>query len=97
VPLQPLAPGIHSRPRGTDVRHPDARRSFPDKTPPTCAIVGPPGGNPRRKDAALDMWATKMEKESTPLWVWLSVALLAIGAATYVTFVFLIEYVMTFF
>jgi hypothetical protein len=43
------------------------------------------------------MWAIKMEKESTPLWVWLSVALLAIGAATYVTFVFLIEYIMTFF
>ncbi len=43
------------------------------------------------------MWATKMEKESTPLWVWLSVGLLAIGAATYVTFVFFIEYIMTFF
>ena len=38
-----------------------------------------------------------MEKETTPLWVWLSVALLAIGALTYVTAVYLLEYVMTFF
>jgi hypothetical protein len=38
-----------------------------------------------------------MEKESTPLWVWLSVALLAIGAAIYVTSVLFIEYIMAFF
>ena len=38
-----------------------------------------------------------MEKESTPLWVWLSVALLAIGAATYITMVYFIEYILTFF
>ena len=35
-----------------------------------------------------------MTKESTPLWVWLSVALLAIGALTYVTVVFLLEYII---
>ena len=35
-----------------------------------------------------------MSKETTPLWVWLSVAPLAIGAATYVTTVYLIEYIM---
>lgn len=35
-----------------------------------------------------------MSKETTPLWVWLSVALLAIGAAAYVTTVYLIEYIM---
>jgi len=56
----------------------------------------PPGGNQRRKDAALDMWARKMARESTPLWVWLSVALLAIGAVIYVTTVFIVEYVLTF-
>ncbi len=38
-----------------------------------------------------------MQKEATPLWVWLSVALLAIGAATYVISVYLLEYMMTFF
>src|SRR5882757_1137489 len=53
--------------------------------------------NRRHANAALDMWAIKMEKESTPLWVWLSVALLVIGAVTYVTMVYLIEFIMTFF
>jgi hypothetical protein len=35
-----------------------------------------------------------MSKETTPLWVWLSVTLLAIGGATYVTTVYIIEYIM---
>jgi hypothetical protein len=35
-----------------------------------------------------------MGKESTPLWVWLSVVLLAIGAATYATTVFFVEYIL---
>ena len=43
------------------------------------------------------MWAIKMAKESTPLWVWLSVALLVIGAVTYVTTVYFVEYILTFF
>ena len=43
------------------------------------------------------MWATKMEKETTPLWVGLSVGLMVIGAVTYVTTVYFIEYIMTFF
>ena len=38
-----------------------------------------------------------MQKEATPLWVWLAVALLAIGVASYVTSVFLLEYMMTLF
>jgi len=38
-----------------------------------------------------------MEKESTPLWVWLSLVLLVIGAATYVTAGYFIEYILTFF
>jgi len=45
----------------------------------------------------LDIGAIKMEKESTPLWVWLSLVLLVIGAATYVTAVYFIEYILTFF
>jgi hypothetical protein len=35
-----------------------------------------------------------MAKESTPLWVWLSVALLAIGTVTYLTTVYLTEYII---
>jgi hypothetical protein len=38
-----------------------------------------------------------MTKEATPVWVWLSVALLAIGALAYVTAVFLVEYIIGFF
>jgi hypothetical protein len=56
----------------------------------------PPGGNQRRKGAALDLWASKMGRESTPLWVWLTVALMAIGGVIYVTTVFIVEYVLTF-
>jgi hypothetical protein len=33
-----------------------------------------------------------MEKESTPLWVWLSAGLLAIGAAIYATTVYFLEH-----
>ena len=33
-----------------------------------------------------------MQNESTPLWVWLSVTLLAMGAATYAAAVYFIEY-----
>jgi hypothetical protein len=36
-------------------------------------------------------------KETTPLWVWLAVGLLAIGTVAYVTAVFLIEYILGFF
>ena len=43
------------------------------------------------------MWAITMEKESTPFWVWLSIALLVIGAATYVTTVYFVDYILTFF
>jgi len=35
-----------------------------------------------------------MTKETKPLWVWLSLALLAIGSLTYVTTVFLFEYII---
>jgi hypothetical protein len=38
-----------------------------------------------------------MTKETTPLWVWLSVALLAIGALTYATAVYFVEYITGFF
>jgi hypothetical protein len=38
-----------------------------------------------------------MAKESSPWWVWLTIALLAIGAITYMTAVSVIEYFMTFF
>jgi uncharacterized membrane-anchored protein len=38
-----------------------------------------------------------MEKETTPLWVWLSVALLAIGAVAYVTTVYFVEHILALF
>ena len=38
-----------------------------------------------------------MTKETTPLWVWLSVGLLAIGTLAYFTFVYLVEYIIGFF
>jgi hypothetical protein len=37
------------------------------------------------------------ESESSPLWVWLAVALLALGVFTYVAGVYVVEYLMTFF
>jgi len=43
------------------------------------------------------MWASVMARESTPLWVWLTVALMAIGGVVYAATVFFIEYVLTFF
>jgi hypothetical protein len=37
-----------------------------------------------------------MTKETTPLWVWLSVGLLAIGTLAYFTTVYLVEYIIGF-
>jgi hypothetical protein len=38
-----------------------------------------------------------MQKETTPLWVWLSAALLAIGTVVYVTTVYFVEYIVALF
>jgi hypothetical protein len=38
-----------------------------------------------------------MTKETTPLWVWLAVGLLAIGTLAYFTIVYLVEYIIGFF
>ena len=38
-----------------------------------------------------------MQNETTPLWVWLSVAVLAIGTATYAVAVYFVEYILTWF
>jgi membrane protein YdbS with pleckstrin-like domain len=45
----------------------------------------------------LKAWANQMDKEATPLWVWLSVALLAIGAVTYAITVYFVEHIMALF
>jgi hypothetical protein len=42
-------------------------------------------------------WAIRMTKETTPMWVWLSLALLAIGAFTYAITVYFVEYIVGFF
>jgi hypothetical protein len=47
-------------------------------------------------DAALAAVGNQMGKETTPLWVWLSVALLAIGAVAYAAAVYLVEYIIGF-
>lgn len=44
--------------------------------------------------AARDRVSISMTKETTPLWVWLSLALLAIGTLAYVTTAFLFEYLI---
>ena len=41
--------------------------------------------------------AIKMAEERSPLWVWFTVALLALGAAAYMVIFYSIEYFMTFF
>ena len=38
-----------------------------------------------------------MTRETTPLWVWLSICLLAIGTFAYFTTVYLVEYIIGFF
>ena len=57
----------------------------------------PAGRNQRCQEAAPEGVGNQMTKESTPLWVWLAVGLLAIGTVAYVTAVFLIEYILAFF
>jgi hypothetical protein len=64
---------------------------------PNCTIVARPGETSAAKDAARYRMSIRMTKETTPLWVWLSVALLAIGTLAYVTAVYLIEHIMGFF
>jgi hypothetical protein len=60
-------------------------------------MVAQPGEINAAKMRRLRTWAIRMTKETTPLWVWLSVALLAIGALTYATFVYFVEYIIGFF
>jgi hypothetical protein len=38
-----------------------------------------------------------MQKETTPLWVWFAVALLAIGAVAYATTVYFVEFITALF
>jgi hypothetical protein len=62
-----------------------------------CAMVARPGEINAAEMRRLRTWAIRMTKETTPLWVWLSVALLAIGTLAYVMAVYLIEHIMGFF
>jgi len=80
------------------VRHPDASQpiQFLPQHHPICAIVAWPGEiSAARTQRAI--WGRYMAKESTPLWVWLSVALLAIGTVTYLTTVYFVEYILGWF
>jgi hypothetical protein len=77
-----------------DLRHPAASPSFP-------AVAARPAplssrrGSQRRQTWRLRAW--EMGKETAPLWVRLSVALLAIGVIAYVTTVYFVEYIVGFF
>jgi hypothetical protein len=81
---------------GPELRHPDARRPFPDKTRAICVNVVSPGKSALLRRSARPV-SISMQKEATPLWVWLAVALLAIGAVTYVTTVYFVEFIMALF
>jgi hypothetical protein len=62
-----------------------------------CAMVARPGEINAARMRRLRTWAIRMTKETTPLWVWLSVGLLAIGTLAYFTMVYLVEYIIGFF
>jgi len=62
-----------------------------------CAMVARPGEINAARMRRSRTWAIGMTKETTPLWVWLSVALLAIGALAYATAVYFVEYIIGFF
>jgi hypothetical protein len=62
-----------------------------------CAMVARPGEINAAEMRRLRTWAIRMTKETTPLWVWLSVGLLAIGTLAYFTIVYLVEYIIGFF
>jgi hypothetical protein len=53
-----------------------------------------PAGELSLPIAARDCMSIDMTKETKPLWVWLSLALLAIGSVAYVTTVFLFEHII---
>jgi hypothetical protein len=57
----------------------------------------PAGGNQRRQERSALPHEHPNDEGNDPLWVWLSVALLAIGTLAYVTAVYLIEHIMRFF
>ena len=57
-------------------------------------MVARPGETNAAKDAAFADMSIRMTKETTPLWVWLSVALLAIGTLAYVMAVYLVEHII---
>jgi uncharacterized membrane protein len=79
------------------VRHPDASLPFPFYASRNCAIVARPGEINAARTRRSRAWAISMTKETTPLWVWLSVALLAIGGFTYAVTVYFVEYIIGFF
>jgi len=60
-------------------------------------MVARPGEINAARMRRLRTWAIRMTKETTPLWVWLSLALLAIGALTYAITVYFVEYIVGFF
>ena len=86
---------------------PSKRRGFEGRLP--CVILPrrkPDGSNcfdyrggrgSIAEPVAADIGAIKMTRERSPLWVWITVVLLALGALIYVVVFYAAEYLMTFF
>jgi hypothetical protein len=88
--------GIRARLHVPELRHPDASQPFPDKKHAICFMVAAPGKSALLRRSARPV-GNSMQKESTPLWVWLSAALLAIGTVAYITTVYFVEYIVALF
>jgi hypothetical protein len=63
---------------------------------PRIAPLSSSRGNQRCQDAARNGMGNQYARETTPLWVWLSVALLALGTLAYFAMVYLVEYIIGF-
>jgi hypothetical protein len=62
--------------------------------PRIAPFVVQPGKTRAARMRRATAWAINMTRETTPLWVWLSVALLALGTLAYFTMIYLVEYVI---
>lgn len=83
------------------MRHPAATQPFPARLAPELLdkhhrLVGKSALPPCPLTAGqINIGAIEMARESSPLWVWLTFALLAFGTIAYVAGVSIVEYFMT--
>jgi len=60
-------------------------------------MVAGPGEISAATTQRADPWALQCKRNRHPLWVWLAVALLAIGTAAYVPTVYFVEFIAALF